>query len=71
MKSTTPQKADLSRRLLSLDSSYPAEANSTKPGVKSGSRPTSGGRPAEVEARHPDAAVKFMNIPVEGIGSTY
>ncbi|CAI5745374.1 unnamed protein product [Peronospora destructor] len=54
-----------------LDSSYPAEADSTKPGVKRGSCPTSGGRPAEVEARHPDAAVKFMNIRVGDIGSTY
>ncbi|POM63808.1 Exoglucanase 1 [Phytophthora palmivora] len=54
-----------------LDSSYPAEADSSKPGVKRGTCPTSGGRPAEVEAQHPDATVKFMNIRVGDIGSTY
>ncbi|ETK84757.1 hypothetical protein L915_10300 [Phytophthora nicotianae] len=54
-----------------LDSSYPADADSSKPGVKRGSCPTSGGRPAEVEAQHPDATVKFMNIRVGDIGSTY
>ncbi|CAH0481651.1 unnamed protein product [Peronospora belbahrii] len=54
-----------------LDSSYPAGADSTKPGVKRGSCPTSGGRPVEVEAQHPDATVKFMNIRVGDIGSTY
>ncbi|CAI5706490.1 hypothetical protein KXD40_006429 [Peronospora effusa] len=54
-----------------LDSSYPAEADSTKPGVKRGSCPTSSGRPTEVEAQHPDATVKFMNIRVGDIGSTY
>uniref|UniRef100_A0AAV1UL03 cellulose 1,4-beta-cellobiosidase (non-reducing end) n=1 Tax=Peronospora matthiolae TaxID=2874970 RepID=A0AAV1UL03_9STRA len=54
-----------------LDSSFPAEADSTRPGVKRGSCPTSGGRPAEVEFQHPDANVKFMNIRVGDIGSTY
>ncbi|GMF50076.1 unnamed protein product [Phytophthora fragariaefolia] len=54
-----------------LDSSYPAEANSSKPGVKRGPCPTSGGRPADVEAQHPDAIVKYMNIRVGDIGSTF
>ncbi|RLN64642.1 hypothetical protein BBJ29_001792 [Phytophthora kernoviae] len=53
-----------------LDSSYPADADASKPGVMRGACPTSGGRPADVEAQHPDATVKFMNIRVGDIGST-
>ena len=48
-----------------LDSSYPTEADSTKPGVKRDSCPTSGGHSAEVEAWHAEAIVEFMNIAWE------
>ncbi|CEG40366.1 RxLR-like protein [Plasmopara halstedii] len=62
--------SDHSAYCLWLDSSYPPGADSSKPGVKRGLCPTSGGRPAEVEAQHPDADVKFMNIRVGDIGTT-
>lgn len=54
-----------------LDSNYPVHRSPSEPGVARGTCPTSSGVPAEVEAQHPDATVKFMNIRVGDIGSTY
>jgi len=54
-----------------LDSIYPNNGNPATPGVARGTCPTSGGRPADVEAQSPNAYVVFSNIKVGTIGSTY
>jgi cellulose 1,4-beta-cellobiosidase len=54
-----------------LDSTVPADATSAIPGAMRGPCPTSGGRPAQILAEQPDAAVIFSAIKVGEIGSTY
>ena len=55
--------------MLWLDSTSPA--GSTKPGAARGSCSTSSGKPDEVENSNPYAYVKYGNIKVGEIGSTY
>jgi len=62
---------DYSAYMLWLDSNYPIEGNPSTPGIARGSCPTSSGRPWDVEAQSPNANVKYSNIRVGEIGSTY
>jgi len=62
---------DHAANALWLDSSYPTDADPAKLGVKRGDCATTSGVPAEVEAQSPDASVKFSNIKVGDIGSTF
>jgi len=62
---------DHAANALWLDSSYPTDADPSKPGVKRGECATTSGVPAEVEAQSPDASVEFSNIKVGDIGSTF
>jgi len=57
--------------MLWLDSTYPVDAAPGTPGAERGPCPTSSGRPEDVEAQQPNAAVKFGNIKYGDIGSTY
>jgi cellulose 1,4-beta-cellobiosidase len=57
--------------MLWLDSNYPVDADPSQPGIARGPCPTTSGRPEEVEAQQPNAAVKFSNIKYGPIGSTY
>ncbi|KAJ4298961.1 hypothetical protein N0V90_004205 [Kalmusia sp. IMI 367209] len=50
---------------------YPADADSSKPGVGRGPCPTTGGRPADLIKQYPNARVVFSNIKSGEIGSTY
>ena len=61
---------DISVYMLWLDSDYPTDQPSTKPGVARGSCPASSGRPSQVESQYPSAHVKFSNIKIGSIGST-
>jgi len=60
---------DKSANMLWLDSTYPV--GSTQEGSKRGSCSTDSGRPDQVESMYPNAYVKYSNIKVGEIGSTY
>lgn len=57
--------------MLWLDSSYPTDQATTKPGVARGTCATSSGVPADVEKNSPNAQVSFSNIRFGPIGSTF
>ena len=52
-----------------LDGTTPA--GSTKPGAARGTCPPNSGIPSEVESQYPNAYVKYSNIKVGEIGSTF
>ncbi|GAQ03432.1 probable 1,4-beta-D-glucan cellobiohydrolase A [Aspergillus lentulus] len=54
-----------------LDSTYPTDADPSKPGVARGTCEHGAGDPEKVESQHPDASVTFSNIKFGPIGSTY
>ncbi|GAB9474547.1 putative 1,4-beta-d-glucan cellobiohydrolase b [Globisporangium polare] len=54
-----------------LDSSLPLDRSPSEPGVMRGTCPTTSGVPSEVQAQYPDATVKYSNVRVGEIGSTY
>lgn len=54
-----------------LDSTYPTDADPSKPGVARGTCEHGAGDPENVESQHPDASVTFSNIKFGPIGSTY
>ena len=60
---------DHEANMLWLDSTYPVDK--TGPGGPRGSCSTSSGVPADVEAKYPNSKVKFGNIRVGEIGSTF
>ncbi|KAF1327760.1 putative 1,4-beta-d-glucan cellobiohydrolase b, partial [Globisporangium splendens] len=62
---------DHAAQCLWLDSNYPLNRSPSEPGVARGTCPTTSGVPAEVEAQYPDATVKYSNVRVGEIGSTY
>lgn len=62
---------DYSVNMLWLDSDYPTDADPSMPGVSRGTCATDSGNPSEVEAESGDATVKFSNIKVGTIGSTF
>ncbi|KAK4193542.1 glycoside hydrolase [Podospora australis] len=54
-----------------LDSTFPADADPSKPGVARGRCDPEAGLPATVEAAHPDAYVVYSNIKFGAINSTF
>nr|CCA21686.1 exoglucanase 1 putative [Albugo laibachii Nc14] len=61
---------DYAAQCLWLDSTYPTDADQSKPGAQRGTCPTSSGKPEDVIRSHPDASVAFSNIRIGEIGST-
>ena len=59
---------DHSSNMLWLDSTFPVDR--TGPGAERGSCATTSGVPADVEAKHPGATVRYSNIRFGPIGST-
>ncbi|KAF1839453.1 exoglucanase-like protein 1 precursor [Decorospora gaudefroyi] len=57
--------------MLWLDSTFPTDADPSKPGIARGTCPITSGVPEEVESEHPDATVVFSNIKFGPIGSTF
>ena len=57
--------------MLWLDSQFPPDVPSDTPGVMRGPCPTDGGRPEDLEANVPDSSVKYYNIKIGTIDSTY
>lgn len=62
---------DYAVNMLWLDSSYPTDADPSKPGIARGTCPTDSGKPEDVEANSPNAQVTFSNIKFGPIGSTF
>jgi len=62
---------DYEARMLWLDSSYPLDKDPSLPGVKRGDCATTSGNPPDVESAQASSTVKFSNIKVGPIGSTY
>jgi len=58
-------------RMLWLDSAYPLDQPVTKSGVLRGPCPTSSGVPADVESKQANAYVKYTDVKVGAIGSTF
>ena len=54
-----------------LDSNDPTDAPATTPGVARGTCAVTSGDPVDVEKNSPDATVKYSNIKVGTIGSTF
>jgi cellulose 1,4-beta-cellobiosidase len=54
-----------------LDSAYPPDADSTKPGILRGRCDPTAGEPATVEADHPDATVIYSKIRLGSLNSTF
>eukprot|EP00931_Biecheleriopsis_adriatica_P083684 TRINITY_DN5733_c0_g1_i1.p1 TRINITY_DN5733_c0_g1~~TRINITY_DN5733_c0_g1_i1.p1 ORF type:complete len:122 (+),score=31.65 TRINITY_DN5733_c0_g1_i1:51-368(+) len=57
--------------MLWLDSDYPLGEPASKPGVARGPCLTTSGKPSYVREKYPSAAVKYYDIKVGTIGSTY
>lgn len=57
--------------MLWLDSTYPTNADSARPGNARGNCSTTSGKPEDVEGNSPDATVVFSNIRFGPIGSTF
>ncbi|RDB24361.1 Exoglucanase [Hypsizygus marmoreus] len=62
---------DHAANMLWLDSSYPVDADPSKPGIKRGTCATTSGKPEDVEVSAANASVTFSNIKFGEIGSTY
>ncbi|EOD46148.1 putative glycoside hydrolase family 7 protein [Neofusicoccum parvum UCRNP2] len=62
---------DHAANALWLDSTYPVDADATKPGIKRGPCGTDTGVPDEVESEYADATVTYSNIRYGDIDSTY
>ncbi|KAK3337044.1 glycoside hydrolase [Cercophora scortea] len=54
-----------------LDSNFPTDADTSKPGVGRGRCDPEAGVPKTVEAAHPDASVIYSNIKLGAINSTF
>jgi len=57
--------------MLWLDSTYPLDKSPSAPGVARGPCSTDSGRPKDVESKFPNSDVKYSNIKVGTIGSTF
>ncbi|KAF2201360.1 glycoside hydrolase [Delitschia confertaspora ATCC 74209] len=57
--------------MLWLDSTFPTDADPSKPGIKRGTCATTSGAPSDVETNNADSAVTYSNIKVGAIGSTF
>ncbi|OIW34407.1 glycoside hydrolase [Coniochaeta ligniaria NRRL 30616] len=54
-----------------LDSNYPVDGDSAKPGIARGRCDSAAGDPKTVEAAHPDASVVYSNIKLGALNSTF
>lgn len=54
-----------------LDSAYPPDVDSTKPGILRGRCDPAAGDPENVESAHPDAEVIYSNIKLGALNSTF
>merc|ERR1739838_235057 len=50
---------------------FPVDANPSDPGVSRGSCSRDSGEPSDLESNHGDATVKFFNIKIGPLGSTF
>jgi len=57
--------------MLWLDSDYPTNQPTNKPGIARGPCSTDSGNPDDVESKYPNSNVKYSNIKFGEIGSTY
>merc|ERR1719419_1740288 len=57
--------------MLWLDSDFPVDANPSDPGVSRGSCSRDSGDPTDMEANHGSATVKYFNIKIGPLGSTF
>jgi len=57
--------------MLWLDSDFPVDANPSDPGVGRGSCSRDSGKPSDMESNHGDATVKYFNIKIGPLGSTF
>ena len=57
--------------MLWLDSDYPLDADRTKAGVQRGPCSRDSGKPDDVERNYGSSSVKYMNIRVGPINSTF
>jgi len=62
---------DHDAHMLWLDSDFPIEDDPSTPGVSRGSCPRDSGVPSDMEANFPSASIKFANIRIGEIGSTF
>ncbi|TFK35511.1 cellobiohydrolase I [Crucibulum laeve] len=62
---------DHAANMLWLDSSYPTDADASRPGIARGTCPTSSGKPTDVESSAANSSVTFSNIKFGDIGSTF
>ncbi|KAF2073442.1 hypothetical protein CYY_005259 [Polysphondylium violaceum] len=62
---------DYFAEMLWLDSSYPTNADASKPGVARGGCSTTSGVPTDVESKYANAYVIYSNIKVGALNSTF
>jgi len=57
--------------MLWLDSDYPLDKDPSEPGVHRGTCPTTSGRPEDVEVEQAESTVRFSNIKIGDLDTTY
>jgi len=62
---------DHTANMLWLDSNYPTDVSTSQPGIIRGPCSTSSGVPSDVESQNASASVKYSNIRIGELGSTY
>ena len=62
---------DFASQMLWLDAPFPAGADQSKPGVVRGPCSADSGNPADIRGRYQDSYVKYFNIKVGPINTTY
>lgn len=62
---------DHEANMLWLDSDYPLDKDRSLPGVQRGPCSRDSGKPTDVESQYPNSSVKYSNIKIGAIGSTY
>ena len=63
--------ADTESHMLWLDSTFPADSSPSEPGNSRGSCPTDGGVPSDLQTNYGDATVKYFNVKIGPLGSTF
>jgi len=62
---------DHDSNMLWLDSDFPLDRDPSEPGVSRGPCPTSSGDPNDVETNYPSSTVKYYNVKIGPLGSTF
>jgi cellulose 1,4-beta-cellobiosidase len=62
---------DHAAQMLWLDSSYPVDADPSKPGIGRGTCSTTSGKPSDVESQYPGSSVTFSNIKWGDLNTTF